>query len=182
MLLFKSCKTLAKSELLVLCRNLLLAFDQTLSTCMSWWLRVTHQYRRAMYSPWKSSLFFCQPWVSEGGAGGLAPWILKFSAKKVVFLVSSGGKNKFHHFWPPRKILENPPLIKNPSDAYAVSYVRNKARYFPSRFHTIGCHVTFKPPWITATVFIFVDLTTRSRAGPDSGRPRPYFNRRPAQR
>jgi len=28
------------------------------------------------------------------------PWILKISAKKVVFLVS-GRKNKFNHFWPP---------------------------------------------------------------------------------
>jgi len=50
-------------------------------------------------------------------AGGPSPlWILKISAKKVVFLVSSG-KTKFHHFWPPLvKILEEypggPPLEK----------------------------------------------------------------------
>jgi len=33
------------------------------------------------------------PWASEGGEGGpSAPWILKISAKNVVFLVSSGKK------------------------------------------------------------------------------------------
>jgi len=41
-----------------------------------------------------------------GGQGGLGPaWVLKISAKKVAFSVSSG-KNKFHHFWPlSRKII-----------------------------------------------------------------------------
>jgi len=44
---------------------------------------------------------------------------LKISAKKAVFLVSSG-KKKFHHFWPPlEKLLEKStgaPPRKIPSD------------------------------------------------------------------
>jgi len=41
------------------------------------------------------------------GRWSLSPCILKISAKKVVFLISSG-KNKFHHFCPLEKFWKNP--------------------------------------------------------------------------
>jgi len=78
------------------------------------------------------TFFYCQdqqkfqkhsePW---GSRGDLAPWILKFSAKKVIILVFSA-KNKFNHFWPPGKILEKSPSAphpgKNHSDAHVPNY------------------------------------------------------------
>jgi len=54
------------------------------------------------------------------GGGGKIPWILKISAKKVVFLDSSGEKF-FNTFGPPRKYLEKSPSAppgKNPSNAH----------------------------------------------------------------
>jgi len=53
------------------------------------------------------------------GRGALAPsWILKFLAKKVVFLVSSGKNQISPLLAPPGKIEEkNPSPGKNPSDA-----------------------------------------------------------------
>jgi len=63
----------------------------------------------------------------KGGQGEpLPPWILKFLAKMVAFLVLSG--KKFHHFRPPPwKNLEKSPSAppgKNPSDAHVQSYKR----------------------------------------------------------
>ena len=46
----------------------------------------------------------------KGGRGALAPpWILKFSAKKVVFLVLRGKNQISPSLAPPGKILENSP-------------------------------------------------------------------------
>jgi len=49
--------------------------------------------------------------VGRGCRGGKAPpRILKISAKNVVFLIS-GGKNKFHHFWPHLEKFWKNPLV-----------------------------------------------------------------------
>jgi len=48
---------------------------------------------------------------NHGVAGGIwPPWILKFSAKKVIILVFSA-KNKFNHFWPPLEKFWKNPLV-----------------------------------------------------------------------
>jgi len=47
--------------------------------------------------------------VGRGGRGALDPWILKISAKKVVFLVSRRKKQILPLLAPPRKILEKSP-------------------------------------------------------------------------
>jgi len=58
--------------------------------------------------------------LRERWKGAKPPWILKFTAKKVAFLVLRG-KIKFHHFWPPLEKFRKNPLVpppgKNPSDA-----------------------------------------------------------------
>jgi len=63
-------------------------------------------------------------WASEGGQGKpRPPRILKFSAKKVVFLVLSGKNQISPLLCPPGKILEKSHCGltpgKNPSDAHA---------------------------------------------------------------
>jgi len=54
-------------------------------------------------------------WASERGAGGLAPWILKFSAKNGYFL-SFEWERQISLLWTPGQILEKspsaPPLEK----------------------------------------------------------------------
>jgi len=55
-----------------------------------------------------TSLLISREWASEGvGRDAKAPWILKISAKKVVFLVSSR-KTNFTTFGPPRSFWKNP--------------------------------------------------------------------------
>jgi len=60
--------------------------------------------------------------ASEGGRGGLGhPWVLKISAKKVVFSISRGKKSDFTTLGLPGKILEKSPSDppgKNSSDAH----------------------------------------------------------------
>jgi len=46
--------------------------------------------------------------VGRGQGRPWPPWILKFSAKRVVFLVLSGKKQISQLLTPPGKILENP--------------------------------------------------------------------------
>jgi len=79
--------------------------------------------------------YLCIPWFENHcvktsraigvGRGDQAPsWILKISAKNVVFLISSG-KNKFHHFWTPLEKFWKNPLVapwKNPYDALVEVY------------------------------------------------------------
>jgi len=65
-------------------------------------------------------------WVSIGRQG--PPWVLKFSAKKGCSF--EWEKNKFHHFWSPRKILKKSPSGpsgKNSSDAHACRSTFSKA-------------------------------------------------------
>ena len=62
-------------------------------------------------------------WASEGGGrGGLSPMDFEIFSKKSLFSYFCGGKNKFHHFWPPiEKFWKNPLVVlpaKNPSDAH----------------------------------------------------------------
>ena len=55
----------------------------------------------------------------KGGQGGQGPpWILKFSAKKVVFLVSSGKNQISPLLTPLEKSPSALPPEKNPSDAH----------------------------------------------------------------
>ena len=57
------------------------------------------------------SQYGCHKWASKGRAGGTkAPWILKFSAKKVVFLVSSG-KNQISPLLTPLEKFRKNPLV-----------------------------------------------------------------------
>jgi len=65
--------------------------------------------------------------VGMGGRGALAPWILKFSVKKVVFLVLSG-KNQISPLLEKkfRKNILVAPLEKNPSDAHVGNFVSTK--------------------------------------------------------
>jgi len=63
------------------------------------------------------NVFYCQDQQKfqkhsepRGGRGDLAPWILKFSAKKVIILVFSA-KNKFNHFWTPLEKFWKNPLV-----------------------------------------------------------------------
>ena len=56
------------------------------------------------------------------GMGAKDPGILKISAKRVVFLIRVG-RNKFHHFWPSRKLWRKSPSAppeKNSSDVHSV--------------------------------------------------------------
>ena len=66
--------------------------------------------------------------VGRKGQGGKTPfWILKFSAKKVVFLVLSGKKQFSLLLAPLEKFWKNPlvaPLGKNPSDAHVASLIK----------------------------------------------------------
>jgi len=60
------------------------------------------------------------------------PWILKILPEKVVFLVLSGKKSKFHHFWPPlEKFWKNSlvaPPGKNHSDANGLVCFTRKSK------------------------------------------------------
>jgi len=68
-------------------------------------------------------------WASEGGGQGgavLLPWSLKFSAKNVVFLVSSEKKQISPSLPPLQKNFWKNSLValpgKNPSDAHGWSW------------------------------------------------------------
>jgi len=52
-------------------------------------------------SQWCTSVMDMTMGVGRGGH-------LKLLAKRVVFIVLSGKKNKFHHFWPPGKLQKSP--------------------------------------------------------------------------
>jgi len=65
-------------------------------------------------------LLALKPWASEGGQGrGVAPWILKLLAKKIVFLVLNGKKQISPFLTLPGNIFEKSPSApsgKNPSE------------------------------------------------------------------
>jgi len=90
-----------------------------------------------------------EPWASERGAAW-PPWILKISAKKVVFLVSRGKNQISPLLAPPRKTLEKspsaPPPWKNYSDAHAwtlclIQKINNKIREMVLSFRQLMCNL-----------------------------------------
>jgi len=67
-----------------------------------------------------SQMFVTPTWASEGGQGFHSPWILKISAKKVLFLISSGKKQISPLLATPSQNFgkKHVPPGKNPSDAH----------------------------------------------------------------
>ena len=80
------------------------------------------------YTHSDTSIFVLTGTISVGGGqGALAPWILTFLAKKVVFLVLSGKKTKFTTFGTALQI--HPPILGVFFLCYCTKHKHNSESY-----------------------------------------------------